>query len=106
MTVSRIGQRRQVIIPKDLFQKMSLKEGDFVEVFSQGNDEIVLKRKRLVDVQPKQKIKDLPPAPSYTERLQLVKLLEGNAMDDREDIPIDKIIKSRKSKRTSITLEA
>ena len=32
MTVSKIGQRRQVTIPKDLFAEMGLKEGDFIEV--------------------------------------------------------------------------
>lgn len=106
MTVSRIGQRRQVIIPKDLFREMHLKEGDFVEVTRQSDDEIVLKRKKLVDVNPKQNIEALPPAPSYEERLELIKLLEGDATDDSEDIPIDKIIAARRSKKISITLEA
>jgi len=105
MTILRIGQRRQIIIPKDIFQQMHLKEGDFVEITRQSDDEIVLKRKKLVDVNPKAHIESLPPAPSYEERLQLIKLLEGNATDDSEDIPIDKIVAARKSKKISIKLE-
>lgn len=105
MIIAKIGQRRQIIIPKDLFQEMNLKEGDFVEISRQSNDEIVLKRKQLVDLNPKAHIKSLPPAPSYEERLKLIKLLEGNATDDSEDIPIDKIVAARKSKKISIKLE-
>ena len=32
IAVSRIGQRRQVVIPKVIFDELGLEEGDFVEV--------------------------------------------------------------------------
>ena len=31
-SISRIGQRRQVVIPKPVFEALQLQEGDFVEV--------------------------------------------------------------------------
>ncbi len=48
MPVSRIGQRRQVVIPKEVCEELGLHEGDFVEVTStQGA--VVIRPKRLVD---------------------------------------------------------
>jgi AbrB family looped-hinge helix DNA binding protein len=47
--VSRIGQRRQVVIPKVVFEALQLREGDFVEVtMDRGN--LRLRPKRLVDI--------------------------------------------------------
>jgi AbrB family looped-hinge helix DNA binding protein len=47
-TISKIGQRRQVVIPKDLFDELGLQEGDFVEV-SREKNAVLIKRKKLVD---------------------------------------------------------
>ncbi len=48
MPVSRLGQRRQVVIPKEVCEELGLHEGDFVEVTSaQGS--VVIRPKRLVD---------------------------------------------------------
>ena len=48
--VSRIGQRRQVVIPKRVFEALKLQEGDFVEVtVDRGN--LRLRPKRLVDIE-------------------------------------------------------
>ena len=46
--VSRIGQRRQVVIPKEVFEALNLAEGDFLEVTAE-NGRVAMKRKRLVD---------------------------------------------------------
>ena len=48
-TVSRIGQRRQVVIPKRLFEVLQLQEGDFVEVTAERG-RLEMRPKRLVDV--------------------------------------------------------
>ena len=47
--VSRIGQRRQVVIPKRLFEALELQEGDFVEVTVERG-RLAMRPKRLVDV--------------------------------------------------------
>jgi AbrB family looped-hinge helix DNA binding protein len=47
-TVSRIGQRRQVVIPKKIFDELALVEGDFMEVTVE-NGRVAMKRKKLVD---------------------------------------------------------
>ena len=49
MAVSRIGQRRQVVIPKRVFEALQPQEGDFVEVSVEGG-RIEMRPKRLVDV--------------------------------------------------------
>ncbi|MBI3473312.1 MAG: AbrB/MazE/SpoVT family DNA-binding domain-containing protein [Candidatus Solibacter usitatus] len=46
--LSRIGQRRQVVIPKKIFDVMRLKEGDFMEVTAEGG-RVSMKPKKLVD---------------------------------------------------------
>jgi len=48
-TISRIGQRRQVVIPKRAFEALQLREGDFVEVTVE-HGRLALQPKRLVDV--------------------------------------------------------
>jgi AbrB family looped-hinge helix DNA binding protein len=46
--MSRIGQRRQIVIPKKVFDALNLAEGDFMEVtVEQGR--VAMKRKRLID---------------------------------------------------------
>lgn len=47
--VSRIGQRRQVVIPKRVFEALQLQEGDFVEVTVERG-RLAMQPKRLVDV--------------------------------------------------------
>ena len=47
--VSRIGQRRQVVIPKAVFEALRLQEGDFVEVTVERG-RVAMRPKRLVDV--------------------------------------------------------
>ena len=48
MAISKLGQRRQVVIPKDLCDELGLQQGDFVEVKgSRGG--IIIRPKRLVD---------------------------------------------------------
>lgn len=50
MPVSKLGQRRQVVIPKDICEALDLKEGDFVEVVRNAkNGTVVIKPKKLVD---------------------------------------------------------
>ena len=48
MTISRLGQRRQVVIPKEICQELGLQQGDFVEVALEKGAAIV-KPKKLVD---------------------------------------------------------
>ncbi len=47
--ISRIGQRRQVVIPKAVFEALQLEEGDFVEVTVERG-RLAMQPKRLVDV--------------------------------------------------------
>jgi AbrB family looped-hinge helix DNA binding protein len=47
--VSRIGQRRQVVIPKAVFDALQLQEGDFLEM-SVERGRLAIQPKRLVDV--------------------------------------------------------
>ncbi len=50
MPVSKLGQRRQVVIPKDICEELGLQQGDFVEVTSDPeNGTVVIKPKKLVD---------------------------------------------------------
>ena len=49
MAVSRLGQRRQVVIPKEVCEELGLQEGDFVEVTS-ARGVVVIRPKRLVDL--------------------------------------------------------
>jgi AbrB family looped-hinge helix DNA binding protein len=48
MPISKLGQRRQVVIPKHICDELGLEEGDFVEVTStQGK--VIITPKKLVD---------------------------------------------------------
>ena len=50
MPVSKLGQRRQVVIPKDICEALGLQQGDFVEVTRDPeNGTVVIKPKKLVD---------------------------------------------------------
>jgi AbrB family looped-hinge helix DNA binding protein len=48
MPISKLGQRRQVVIPKKICDELGLQEGDFVEVTS-AEGQVVITPKKLVD---------------------------------------------------------
>ena len=49
MSIGKVGQRRQVVIPKDICENLGLAVGDYVEV-QQVKGTVVIKPKKLVDV--------------------------------------------------------
>lgn len=66
MPVVRIGPKHQVTIPKEVFDQLHLKPGDFLEAISQGGKVIMV---------PKQ-LATKAPAPSLTKKEQKI-LLEA-----------------------------
>jgi AbrB family looped-hinge helix DNA binding protein len=48
MPISKLGQRRQVVIPKEICDELGLQEGDFVEV-SRVEGVVIIKPKKVVD---------------------------------------------------------
>jgi AbrB family looped-hinge helix DNA binding protein len=48
MPISKLGQRRQVVIPKEICDELGLQEGDFVEVTSTAG-KVIIKPKKMVD---------------------------------------------------------
>lgn len=48
MAISKVGQRRQVVIPKEICEDLGLKEGDYVEV-KESKGIVLIKPKKLVD---------------------------------------------------------
>ena len=46
--IGRVGQRRQVVIPREIFENLDMREGDFVAVEQRGRS-VVIKPKKLVD---------------------------------------------------------
>ena len=50
MSVSRVGKRRQIVIPKAVCEEVGLREGDFVEVSSRKG-RVEIQPKRLVDLE-------------------------------------------------------
>lgn len=48
MPIGKIGQRRQVVIPKEICEELGLGTGDFVEV-TQVHRTVVIKPKKIVD---------------------------------------------------------
>ena len=46
--IGRVGQRRQVVIPREMLESLRLREGDFV-AFSRQVNGVLVKPKRLVD---------------------------------------------------------
>ena len=48
MPISKLGQRRQVVIPKEICDALGLEEGDFVEV-TRAEGKIIVTPKKLVD---------------------------------------------------------
>lgn len=48
MPISKLGQRRQVVIPKDICEELGLSVGDFIEI-NRVKNTVVIKLKKLVD---------------------------------------------------------
>lgn len=48
MPIMRLGQRRQVVIPKEICDDLNLQEGDFVEV-TKAEGVVVIRPKKIVD---------------------------------------------------------
>ena len=46
--IGRVGQRRQLVIPREMLETLNIQEGDFV-AFSQQENGVLIKLKRLVD---------------------------------------------------------
>lgn len=46
--IGRVGQRRQVVIPREMLETLKLQEGDFVAFSKQANG-VLIKPKRVVD---------------------------------------------------------
>ena len=46
--IGRVGQRRQVVIPREMLETLKLQEGDLV-AFSKRADGVLIKPKRAVD---------------------------------------------------------
>jgi len=46
--IGRVGQRRQVVIPRDILDTLNIQEGDFV-AFAQQKNGVLIKPKRVVD---------------------------------------------------------
>ena len=46
--IGRVGQRRQVVIPREICDSLDLREGDFV-AFTKHNNGVLIKPKRMVD---------------------------------------------------------
>jgi AbrB family looped-hinge helix DNA binding protein len=46
--IGRVGQRRQVVIPREMLETLKLQEGDFVAFSRQANG-VLIKPKRVVD---------------------------------------------------------
>lgn len=107
MLLTKIGERRQVHIPKLIFDEMELKAGEFLEVFRLSDDEIVLKKKKIVDIPKETEVKrgTLPPVLPYAERMQILESMYQGATDDSEDIDLDFIKKSRTRKELTISFD-
>lgn len=48
MPISKVGQRRQIVIPKEISDELGLHEGDFVEV-TRDKSVVIITPKKLVD---------------------------------------------------------
>lgn len=50
MPISKLGQRRQVVIPKEICDELGMQEGDYLEVTS-AQGKVIIKPKKLVDAE-------------------------------------------------------
>ena len=46
--IGRVGQRRQVVIPREICESLNMREGDFVAVEQHGRS-VVIKPRKLID---------------------------------------------------------
>jgi AbrB family looped-hinge helix DNA binding protein len=46
--IGRVGQRRQVVIPREMLETLNIQEGDFV-AFTQHRSGVLIKPRRVVD---------------------------------------------------------
>ena len=69
--IGRVGQRRQVVIPRDMLENLKLQEGDFVAFSKQANG-VLIKPKRVVDPDD-----TLTPAQAKKVRHALKQVREG-----------------------------
>src|SRR5271166_5758939 len=46
--IGRVGQRRQVVIPRDMLETVNIQEGDFV-AFAEQKNGVLIKPRRVVD---------------------------------------------------------
>ena len=51
MAISKLGQRGQVVIGKDIRKELGLKSGDFLEVILSPDHKIIITPKKLVDLE-------------------------------------------------------
>ena len=69
--IGRIGQRRQVVIPRAIFENLHMREGDFV-AFAKHGKGVLVKPRRLVDPDDA-----LTPAEAKRLRQSLVQTKQG-----------------------------
>ena len=105
MLLAKMGQRRQVTIPKTVFDEMKLKGGDYFEVCHLNEGELLLRKKTLVDVSRSLTKGVLPPVLAYEERMQLLAEMEREDTDEADDIDTEFIKASRCSKESTITFD-
>ena len=55
--ISKLGKRRQVVIPRDICNRLCLREGDFVEVKLRGSS-VLIQPKKIVDADDVLTLKD------------------------------------------------
>lgn len=105
MILSKLSSKRQVVVPEDICNALGAESGDYIE-FVKKNDEIIIRAKKLVDARSLKRSMTMPltwndlkstlsPSQSKEDRLAMLKTLEGNAVDDSEDINIDLIKENR-----------
>lgn len=46
--ISRVGRRREIVIPREILEMLNIREGDFVAI-SRKTDTVLIKAKRVVD---------------------------------------------------------
>lgn len=51
MSISKLGQRRQIVIPKDICDDIGIEIGDFLEVSLSTDNKIIITPKKLVDLE-------------------------------------------------------
>lgn len=71
--IGRVGQRRQVVIPREILETLKLQEGDFV-AFSKQPNGVLIKPKRVVDPEDV-----LSPADAKKVRRALKQVREGKS---------------------------